>query len=119
MHTTPPERLVETFFMDYLMRFAEIDLRDTSRRIIYGWEAFVRINLLQDFVENEDGCFGRPKELWKDHFDACNWGLVRPHTSEQFRAYWSNATEMIRRRGARIYRAIEDHYHSNFKLQIQ
>lgn len=113
------ERLVGTFFADYLMRFTEVDLRNTSRRIIYGWEAFVRINLLQDFVESKDGCFGRPKELWKGHFDACNRGLVRPQTTDQFKAYWRNASEMIRRRGARIYRAIQDHYHSYFKLQIQ
>ena len=65
----------------------------------YGsWGAFVEGNFLQDFVEQEGNGCGCPKELWTGHFDG--GGL--PKNEEQFKAFFTNATEWITARGTRI-----------------
>lgn len=65
-----------------------------------GWHHFVEQNFLQDFVheDKENGGYGRPKELWKGHFD----GEVLPMESDEFSEFFTNASAWILARGARI-----------------
>ncbi len=116
------------FMRYYLMPFIEYDRRhysnephqfiddieDGSNLILYvvpGWETFVKRHLLQDFVERGHyDHFAKPKELWKGHFDKFTTNCGLPLTEEQFREYWTNAADMIRKRSARIYDRL--HYES-------
>lgn len=88
------------------------DIADTSMlisNVLPGWEAFVEENLLHDFVEpNEYGHFGRPKELWKNHFTTYNKCYGQPYREEQFVEFWTNAAEWIQRRSKRIYHALHN-----------
>ena len=91
------------------------DIEDGSDLIMYvvpGWESFVRRHLLHDFVERGHyDHFAGPKELWKGHFENYRNTLEYPLKEEQFREFWINAADMIRKRSARIY----DHLHSEPK----
>lgn len=65
-----------------------------------GWNHFVEQNFLQDFVheDKENGGYGRPKELWKGHFE--NQGCMP--SGEQFSEFFTNASAWILARGMRI-----------------
>ena len=109
------------FMRYYLMPFIEKDKRhysDTPRQfiddiedgsdlimyIVPGWESFVSRHLLHDFVERGHyDHFAAPRELWKGHFENYTNTREYPHNEQQFKEYWTNATDMIRKRSARIY----------------
>ena len=88
------------------------DIADTSMlisNVTPGWEAFIEDNLLQDFVEpNEFGHYGRPKELWTNHF--CTYGKCCgvPYREEQFMEFWTNAANRIQARSRRIYKMLNN-----------
>lgn len=73
-----------------------------------SWEAFVKRNYMQDFVEGpESGPFGRPKELWKDHFiNYFMCGNAKPIRQEQCKEFFDNASMWILARGKRIAEVI-------------
>lgn len=87
-----------------------------------SWDEFVRANYMQDFVyaaDNEsdapeDGPFGKPKELWKGHFDAIeepNPKKVLPIIDEekgidQISDFFKNATECIKARSERMVKEL-------------
>lgn len=65
----------------------------------YGsWDAFVEGNFLQDFVNREGDYYGEPRPLWEGHFD----GNVLPKNEQQFKAFFTNATEWITERSKKI-----------------
>lgn len=59
------------------------------------WDDFVEKNYLQSFVENKEKVYGKPKELWKGHFE----GETLPETLEQCEEYFINASKWIEERG--------------------
>lgn len=69
-----------------------------------GWNHFVEQNFLQDFVNQENGGYGCPKELWKGHFS----GKVLPGENEEFSESFTNASAWILARGVRIASAVKD-----------
>lgn len=75
---------------------------------VLGWNEFIENNYLQDYVEVDlEGNYGMPKELWCGHFDMFNSTLFPyPTTKSQFTEFWKNATEIIRKRGHRIYNVL-------------
>lgn len=109
------------FFANYLREFIEVDrcrfseintqliddIEDGSMNICYvipGWEAFIEENLLQDYVTTGPyGRFRMPKELWKEHFDLYERDVAYPYGDEKTIEFWKNATEMIKKRSARMY----------------
>lgn len=61
-----------------------------------SWNEFVKRNFMQPFVdEKQEGCFGRPRELWDGHFT----GDSLPQTPEQFEQFFVNAKVRILARG--------------------
>ena len=61
-----------------------------------SWNTFVEKNYLKNFVKkNNDGTYGKPKELWKGHFG----GAVLPGTTDQCNEYFKNAHDWILKRG--------------------
>ncbi len=93
-------------FSDTPCQFID-DIEDGSNLIMYvvpGWESFVKRHLLQDFVERGHyDHFAKPKELWSGHFYEYEIYNGLPRAEQQFREYWKNAADMIRKRSARIY----------------
>ncbi len=83
------------------------DIEDGSNLICHvvpGWEAFVELNLLQDFVTTGNyGHYREPVELWTDHFKNPGTSYQLPIWGEKHREYWVNAAKMIRKRSERIY----------------
>ena len=83
------------------------DIEDGSNLICHvvpGWESFVELNLLQDFVTT--GAYGHyrePVELWTDHFKYPGTSYRLPIWGNNHQEYWVNATGMIRKRSERIY----------------
>ncbi|MBQ8790194.1 MAG: hypothetical protein IJZ51_02650 [Ruminiclostridium sp.] len=61
-----------------------------------NWNTFVEKNFLSPFVEkeNNNGNYGRPKELWYGHFS----GKVLPEEKEECNEYFKNATACIKER---------------------
>ena len=97
------------YYSDTPRQFID-DLEDGSDLIMYvvpGWESFVRRHMLHDFVERGHyDHFAKPKELWKGHFENNRNTLEYPLKEEQFREFWINAADMIRKRSARIYEGL-------------
>lgn len=73
-----------------------------------SWDQFVTKNYMQSFVESlDDGHFGTPKELWKNHFkDFFISGTALPDRPEQFEEFFDNASMWILARGERIAEVI-------------
>lgn len=69
-----------------------------------GWNHFVEQNFLQDFVNQENDGYGRPKALWNGHFE--NQG--NKPSGEQFSEFFTNASAWILARGVRIALAVKD-----------
>lgn len=69
-----------------------------------GWKCFVEQNFLQDFVNQENDGYGRPKALWNGHFE--NQG--NKPSGEQFSEFFTNASAWILARGVRIALAVKD-----------
>ena len=68
-----------------------------------SWNTFVEKNYLKNFVKkNNDGTYGKPKELWKGHFG----GAVLPKTTGQCNEYFKNAHDWILKRGRIMVEAI-------------
>lgn len=67
-----------------------------------GWDNFVERNFLQDFVNQTDGHYGPPKELWKGHFT----NSVMPPKAD-FDQFFTNASAWIAARGIRIALAVK------------
>lgn len=71
-----------------------------------SWDDFVVANYMQAFVNKagpeDEGTFGRPKELWEGHFA----GKVLPENKHQFEEFFSNATEWISQRGVQMVSAL-------------
>ena len=63
-----------------------------------GWKTFVEDNYMSSFIDKN----GKPKELWKGHFD----GAVLPETIDQCNEYFKNASEWILKRGELMVEAI-------------
>lgn len=65
-----------------------------------NWDNFVEINFMQDFVnkaEEENRKFGRPKELWKGHFEG------KPFSKESaYSEFFYNSSSWIIERSRRI-----------------
>ena len=95
-----------SYYSDTPRQFID-DIEDGSDLIMYvvpGWESFVKRHLLHDFVNRGHyDHFAEPKELWKGHFENYRNTLEYPLKEEQFREFWTNAADMIRKRSARIY----------------
>lgn len=70
-----------------------------------SWNHFVEKNFLQDFVNQEGGGYGQPKELWFGHFD----GESLPKKQEEFDTFFRNASSQIIARGLRIAMAAKDY----------
>lgn len=78
-----------------------------------SWDNFVRANYMQDFVytlngkivrpEDDDGPFGRPRELWKGHFS----GKVLPDIP-QCEEFFKNAAILIKKRSKRMVKALKE-----------
>ncbi len=87
------------------------DIEDGSNLICHvvpGWESFVELNLLQDFVTTGAyGHFREPIELWTDHFKNPGTPYRFPIWGQKHQEYWANATEMIRKRSERIYEKLQ------------
>lgn len=79
-----------------------------------SWNHFVEKNFLQDFVNQEGGGYGQPKELWFGHFD----GKLLPEKQEQFDAFFCNASSQIIARGLRITMAAKDYLHDKNLEQL-
>lgn len=79
-----------------------------------SWNHFVGKNFLQDFVNQEGGGYGQPKELWFGHFD----GKRLPEKQEQFDAFFCNASSQIIARGLRIAMAAKDCLHDKNLEQL-
>lgn len=72
-----------------------------------GWNHFVEQNFLQDFVhvDEENGGYGRPKELWNKHFECRGENATKkilPVENDEFSEFFTNASAWILARGARI-----------------
>lgn len=90
----------------------------TAENAAKNWDAFVRKNYLQDFVNAKDGTdgaevpdgghFGKPKELWTGHFEGHFKGNNLPSTEEEFRSFFTNAAAWIMARGTRMMIALEE-----------
>ena len=78
---------------------------DSFLEIFMDWNSFVEENHFQDFVEKDENGYGMPKELWTGHFNCEKY--VKPVTKEQFTEFFVNAAERIKRRSARIYKAMK------------
>ena len=63
-----------------------------------GWDNFVEQNFMQPFTVTENGSYGPPVPLWDDHF--FKGGL--PQNEEEFKQFFTNATERILARGEMI-----------------
>ena len=83
------------------------DIEDGSRMICHvvpGWESFVEKNMLQDFVKRGFyDHFTEPYELWTGHFEMGQKTAACPIGEDCFHEYWTKASDMIRKRSARIY----------------
>ena len=65
-----------------------------------NWDTFVEHNFLQDFVNQQDGQYGLPKELWAGHFQQNI--PVLPEKEKDFDQLFTNASAWITARGQRI-----------------
>lgn len=82
-----------------------------------NWNAFVEKNFLQDFVNsNPGGGYGCPKELWAGHFNNVN-GDGRPSKEEEFRSFFTNASDWIIARGTRIMIALDEIHEKETETQ--
>lgn len=70
------------------------------------WDTFVEQNFLQDFVNQQDGRFGLPKELWAGHFQQ-NISVL-PEKEKDFDQLFTNAAAWITARGQRIAEKIHE-----------
>ena len=92
---------------------------DLDLYIIPGWESFVEWNLLQDFVTNKSrGHYTEPRELWNGSFDSYCSRKGYSFTDRVCLEYWKNATEMIRKRSARIYDRIHNREEEDKNMQL-
>lgn len=70
-----------------------------------SWQCFIEKNYLQDFVnQNEDGSYGKPKELWRGHFSDFFSGKkgALPYRIEQIEQFCGNASCFITARSTRM-----------------
>lgn len=75
-----------------------------------SWNEFVERNFMQPFVdEKQEGCFGRPRELWDGHFT----GDSLPKTPEQFEQFFVNAKVRILARGRLMAAALKTESEKN------
>ncbi|MBQ9870793.1 MAG: hypothetical protein IJM27_02585 [Eubacterium sp.] len=64
------------------------------------WDQFIEKNYLQDWVkEKDDGGYGKPYPLWKDHFQS---GSVFPKTPEEFEEFSVRSYNLTVCRGLRL-----------------
>ena len=75
-----------------------------------GWNAFVEQNFMQDFVNQLDGQFYLPKELWVGHFK--HEVPVLPNEND-FDQFFTNASAWITARGIRIAIKIKEKLKNN------
>lgn len=76
-----------------------------------GWQNFVKENYLQAFVSGNEDQYGRPKELWDNHF--LNWESdhkkgVKPGNKKDIEQFYDRACEMILARGNQMRIALEE-----------
>ena len=69
-----------------------------------GWDSFVEKNFMQPFTVTENGSYGPPVPLWDDHF--LKGGL--PQNEDEFRQFFTNATERILARGELIAKKVKE-----------
>lgn len=88
------------FFTEYLNTF--------RRNGKPSFDVFVEMNLFQDYVEEiGDASYGIPKELWEGHFaNSATKESVFPATITECIQFWENATNLIKKRGLRMYERI-------------
>lgn len=79
-----------------------------------SWNHFVERHFLQEFVNQEGGGYGQPKELWFGHFD----GKSLPEKREEFDTFFRNASSQIIARGLRIAMAAKDYLHDKNLEQL-
>lgn len=68
-----------------------------------GWDSFVKQNFMQAFVNPQKAHYGKPKELWKGHFE----GEVMPK-GKDYDQFLKNASSSIKARGEAIAQKIKD-----------
>ncbi len=69
-----------------------------------SWNKFIEVNFLQDYVEgSRESGYGKPIEFWSGHFA----GKVMPETKGEFILFYETAADRIRKRGQRIYCALQ------------
>lgn len=72
-----------------------------------SWNVFVEANFLQDFVNNYNGEYTYPKDLWNGHI-LNEKKKSNPDTNTDFDSFFSNSSEWILERGLRIGVAVKE-----------
>lgn len=69
------------------------------------WDNFIEQNFMQDFVNQEEAHYGKPKELWMGHFKD---SVIMPNDSKQYTEFFTNASALIHARSIRIALAVKN-----------
>ncbi|WP_028235466.1 hypothetical protein [Pseudobutyrivibrio sp. MD2005] len=82
-----------------------------------SWDSFVENNFMQPFViEEGNGNYGAPLELWKGHFERTEDGIFEntmPLCKKQCEDFFENAADRIKKRSELMVEELKNKLHEN------